>query len=91
MYIHENVISVVTREDALPSAAFQPEVQERGLARAGLSVQHQRSAVPGARVTQEALEHLSLSLSAEYLLSQQPRCHIRTLAALSRSLERPHA
>ena len=60
------------------------EVEERGLARAGLSVKHQRPAVPGACVIQEALEHLSLSLSAEHLLSQQPRDHIGTLAALSR-------
>jgi len=39
--------------------------------------------MPGACVIQEALEHFSLSLSAENLLSQLPRCHIGTLAALS--------
>jgi hypothetical protein len=40
--------------------------------------------VPGTRVIQEALEHLSLSLSAEHLLSQQPCDHIGTLAVLRR-------
>ena len=40
--------------------------------------------MPGACVIQEALEHFSLSQSAEQLLSQQPRDHIGTLAALSR-------
>jgi hypothetical protein len=40
--------------------------------------------VPGTRIIEEALEHLSLSLSAEHLLSQQPCDHIGTLAVLRR-------
>ena len=60
------------------------EADESGLARARLSVKHQRPAMPGACVIQEALEHFSLSLSAEHLLSQLPRDHIGTLAAQGR-------
>jgi hypothetical protein len=40
--------------------------------------------VPSTCVIQEALEHLSLSLPAEHLLSHQPRDHIGTLAAVRR-------
>jgi hypothetical protein len=60
------------------------EFEESGLAHAGLSVEHQPSPVPGTCVIQEALEHLSLSLSAEHLLSKQPRDHMGTLAAVRR-------
>jgi hypothetical protein len=65
-------------------AELNREVEESGLARAGLSVKHQRRAVSGARVIQQALEDLSLPLSAEHRPSQQPRGHIGTLAALGR-------
>ena len=60
------------------------EVEESSLAHAWLSVEHQRTPVPGTCVIQEALEHLSLSLSAEHLVSKQPRDHMGTIAAVSR-------
>jgi hypothetical protein len=50
-------------------AELNREVEESGLARAGLSVKHQRRAVSRTRVIQQALEDLSLSLSAEHRLS----------------------
>jgi predicted ester cyclase len=40
--------------------------------------------MPGARIIQEALKHVSFSLSAEHRPSQQPRDHIGTLAVLGR-------
>jgi hypothetical protein len=54
---------------AVPSE-LNRKVEESGLAHARLAVEHQRPPVPGTCVIQEALEHLSLSLSAEHLLSK---------------------
>jgi len=44
-------------------------------------MENQRRAVPDSRVIQQPLEDLSLSLSTEHRLSDQPCDHIRTLAA----------
>ena len=68
------------------SCELNREVEQSSLAHAGFPVEHQGTPVPGTRALQQALEHLSLSLSAEHLLSKQPRDHMGTLAAPRRSV-----
>jgi hypothetical protein len=46
--------------DAAVSAAGGDEIQERRLADAGLSTQHERPAVPGTHVVQQLAQRLAL-------------------------------